>query len=167
MRRNFLRKKILRSAQNDRLGRDSARLSLTRELSSVSETEGEKEFLRHLKRTIFFLSLRLFAAQKSTSLVRGRLAPTTSLFVVHGTMWASSPTQREGKWWRRFFALLRMTGRIRNSASLPLAAADVHPPQAFPSRGRLALDITQSIITHKHTTPPRGQMTRGRGCTTY
>jgi hypothetical protein len=39
MRRNFLRKKILRSAQNDRLGRDSARLSLTRELSSVSETE--------------------------------------------------------------------------------------------------------------------------------
>ena len=114
-----------------------------------------------------FLSLRLFAAQKSTSLVRGRLAPTTSLFVVHGTMWASSPTQREGKWWRRFFALLRMTGRIRNSASLPLAAADVHPPQAFPSRGRLALDITQSIITHKHTTPPRGQMPRGRGCTTY
>ena len=68
---------------------------------------------------------------------------------------------------KRFFALLRMTGRIRNSASLPLAAADVHPPQAFPSRGRLALDITQSIITHKHTTPPRGQMTRGRGCTTY
>ncbi len=88
MRRNFLRKKILRSAQNDRLGRDSARLSLTRELSSVSETEGEKEFLRHLKRTIFFLSLRLFAAQKSTSLVRGRLAPTAGLCVIHGTMWA-------------------------------------------------------------------------------
>ena len=93
MRRNFLRKKILRSAQNDRLGRDSARLSLTRELSSVSETEGEKEFLRHLKRTIFFLSLRLFAAQKSTSLVRGRLASVTDLCAIRRAMWASPPTK--------------------------------------------------------------------------
>ena len=64
MRRNFLRKKILRSAQNDRLGRDSARLSLTRELSSVSETEGEIKFLQHQKRAIFSLSLHFFCCAK-------------------------------------------------------------------------------------------------------
>ena len=56
-------------------GRNFARLPLTRELSSDSETEGEIRLRQHLSRAIFSLSLRLFAAQKSTSLVRGRLAP--------------------------------------------------------------------------------------------
>ena len=62
------------------------RLPLTRELSSESETEGETEFLQHPKRAIFSLSLRLFAAQKSTSLVRGRLAPAAGLCVICGAM---------------------------------------------------------------------------------
>ncbi len=42
-------------------------LPLTRELLSVSETEGEK----NIKFAVFFLSLRLFALQKSTSLSDG------------------------------------------------------------------------------------------------
>ena len=70
------------------------RLPLTRELSSVSETEGETEFLQHPKRAIFSLSLRLFAVQKSTSLVRGRLALAVGLCVIRGAMWASPPTQK-------------------------------------------------------------------------
>jgi len=121
-------------------GRNFARLPLTRELSSDSETEGEIRLRQHLSRAIFSLSLRLFAAQKSTSLVRGRLAPAArcqNRSIFHLIRFAALST---------FFS--------RNGPLL--SAAPTFPPRAgeLPPRGRLAPAIGLHINLISAPTSP-------------